>query len=88
MKARKTALFIFAILEFSILLARFATAAWMAVAIISLAVAVHPGMGNKCFLLPASDMFPTEAVKLSCWYRRNGWSSRRNSVPTTGWQLT
>jgi ACS family hexuronate transporter-like MFS transporter len=61
MKARKTALFIFAILEFSILLARFATAAWMAVGIISLAVAVHQAWATNVFTT-ASDMFPTEAV--------------------------
>lgn len=61
MKARKTALFIFAILEFSILLARFATVAWMAVGIISLAVAVHQAWATNVFTT-ASDMFPTEAV--------------------------
>jgi ACS family hexuronate transporter-like MFS transporter len=61
MKARKTALFIFAILEFSILLARFATAPWMAVGIISLAVAVHQAWATNVFTT-ASDMFPIEAV--------------------------
>lgn len=61
MKARKTALFIFAILELSILLAQFATAAWMAVGIISLAVAVHQAWATNVFTT-ASDMFPSEAV--------------------------
>lgn len=61
MKARKTALFIFAVLELSIMLAQFATAAWMAVAIISLAVAVHQAWAANVFTA-ASDMFPKEAV--------------------------
>jgi MFS transporter, ACS family, hexuronate transporter len=61
MKARKTALFIFAILELSIILAQYTTAAWMAVAIISLAVAVHQAWSTNVFTM-ASDMFPTEAV--------------------------
>lgn len=61
MKARKTALFIFAILELSIILAQFTTAAWMAVGIISLAVAVHQAWATNVFTI-ASDMFPTEAV--------------------------
>jgi MFS transporter, ACS family, hexuronate transporter len=61
MKARKTALFIFAILELSILLAQFATAEWMAVGIISLAVAVHQAWATNVFTT-ASDMFPSEAV--------------------------
>ena len=60
-KARKTALFIFAILELSIILARYTTAAWMAVGIISLAVAVHQAWSTNVFTM-ASDMFPTEAV--------------------------
>ena len=61
MKARKTALFIFGILELSIILAQFTTAAWMAVGIISLAVAVHQAWSTNVFTM-ASDMFPTEAV--------------------------
>jgi ACS family hexuronate transporter-like MFS transporter len=61
MKARKTALFIFAVLELSIILAQYTTAAWMAVAIISLAVAVHQAWSTNVFTM-ASDMFPTEAV--------------------------
>ena len=61
MKARKTVLFIFAILELSIILAQYTTTAWMAVGIISLAVAVHQAWATNVFTL-ASDMFPTEAV--------------------------
>jgi len=60
-KARKTALFIFAVLELSIILAQYTTAAWMAVGIISLAVAVHQAWATNVFTM-ASDMFPTEAV--------------------------
>ena len=61
MKARKTVLFIFAILELSIILAQFATTAWMAVGIISLAVAVHQAWATNIFTI-ATDMFPSEAV--------------------------
>ena len=61
MKARKTALFIFAVLELSIILAQYTTAAWMAVAIISLAVAVHQAWSTNVFTM-ASDMFPSGAV--------------------------
>ena len=61
MKARKTALFVFAVFELSIILAQYATAAWMAVGIISLAVAVHQAWATNVFTI-ASDIFPTEAV--------------------------
>jgi ACS family hexuronate transporter-like MFS transporter len=61
MKARKTALFIFAVLELSIILAQYTTAAWMAVGIISLAVAVHQAWATNVFTI-ASDLFPGEAV--------------------------
>jgi len=61
MKARKTALFIFAVMELSIILAPYTTAAWMAVAIISLAVAVHQAWATNVFTI-ASDMFPSEAI--------------------------
>ena len=61
MKARKTALFIFAVLELSIILAQFTIAAWMAVGIISLAVALHQAWATNVFTI-ASDLFPTEAV--------------------------
>jgi MFS transporter, ACS family, hexuronate transporter len=61
MKARKTALLIFAILELSIILAQFTTAAWMVVGIISLAVAVHQAWATNVFTM-AADIFPSEAV--------------------------
>ena len=61
LKARKTVLFVFAILEVSIILAQFATQAWIAVALISLAVAVHQAWATNVFTM-ASDMFPTDAV--------------------------
>jgi MFS transporter, ACS family, hexuronate transporter len=61
LRARKTALFIFALLELSIMFARYATAAWMAVGVISLAVAVHQAWSTNVFTM-ASDMFPTGAV--------------------------
>lgn len=60
-RARKSALFIFAVMELSIILAQYTTAAWMVVGIISLAVAVHQAWATNVFTL-ASDMFPTEAV--------------------------
>jgi len=61
MKARKSVLFVFALLEVSIILAQFATDAWVAVGLISLAVAVHQAWATNVFTM-ASDMFPTEAV--------------------------
>jgi ACS family hexuronate transporter-like MFS transporter len=61
LRARKTVLFIFAVMELSIMLARYTTAAWMAVGIISLAVALHQAWSTNVFTM-ASDMFPTEAV--------------------------
>jgi len=61
LKARKTALLIFATMEVSIILAQFATSAWMAVLLISIAVAVHQAWATNIFTT-ASDMFPKEAV--------------------------
>jgi ACS family hexuronate transporter-like MFS transporter len=52
---------IFAFLEVSIILAQFAPNAWVAVALISLAVAVHQAWATNVFTI-ASDLFPTEAV--------------------------
>jgi ACS family hexuronate transporter-like MFS transporter len=60
-RARKTALLIFAVSELTIILAQYTTAAWMAVGIISLAVAVHQAWATNVFTM-ASDMFPSEAV--------------------------
>ncbi|HEX5026237.1 MAG TPA: MFS transporter [Agriterribacter sp.] len=61
LKARKAALLIFAILEVSIIMAQFATSAWMAVVLISIAVAVHQAWATNIFTT-ASDMFPKEVV--------------------------
>lgn len=61
LKARKTALLIFAVLELSIIFAQFVTDVWAAVALISLAVAVHQAWATNVFTL-ASDLFPTNAV--------------------------
>jgi ACS family hexuronate transporter-like MFS transporter len=61
LKARKVALFIFAVLELSIIAAQFVTNVWVAVALISLAVAVHQAWATNIFTT-ASDMFPRQAV--------------------------
>ena len=61
MKARKRVLILFAFLEVSIIVAQFAKEAWIAVGLISLAVAVHQAWATNVFTM-ASDMFPTEAV--------------------------
>lgn len=61
MKARKTALLIVAFLELSIIAAQFVTDVWAAVALISLAVALHQAWATNMFTT-ASDMFPKEAV--------------------------
>lgn len=61
LKARKTVLLAFAILELSIILAQFATDVWVAVALISLAVALHQAWATNVFTL-ASDLFPKQAV--------------------------
>jgi ACS family hexuronate transporter-like MFS transporter len=61
LKARKVSLLIFAILEISIIMAQFASSQWVAVALISLAVAVHQAWATNIFTM-ASDMFPKEAV--------------------------
>jgi ACS family hexuronate transporter-like MFS transporter len=61
MKARKRVLIIFAVLEVSIIIAQFAKEAWIAVGLISLAVAAHQAWATNVFTM-ASDMFPTEAV--------------------------
>lgn len=61
LKARKTVLFIFAVLEISVILVQFATDVWVAVAMISMAVAIHQAWATNVFTL-ASDMFPKQAV--------------------------
>jgi ACS family hexuronate transporter-like MFS transporter len=61
LKARKTALLIIAVLELSIISAQFVTDIWVAVGLISLAVALHQAWATNMFTT-ASDMFPKEAV--------------------------
>ena len=60
-KARKTVLFIFAIIQISIISAQFISNVWVAVALISLVVAVHQAWATNIFTL-ASDMFSKESV--------------------------
>ena len=63
LKARKGVLLLFAILELIIMIAiaQFVTDKWVAVGLISLAVAVHQAWATNIFTL-ASDMFPKEVV--------------------------
>ena len=63
LKARKGVLLLFAILELGIMIAiaQFVTDKWVAVGLISLAVAVHQAWATNIFTL-ASDMFPKEVV--------------------------
>ncbi|MEP7268137.1 MAG: MFS transporter [Saprospiraceae bacterium] len=61
LKARKAALLLFAIIELSVISVQFASSAWMAVALISLAVAIHQAWATNIFTM-ASDLFPKEAV--------------------------
>lgn len=61
LKARKAALLIFAIIELSVILVQFATTPWMAVGLLSLAVAVHQACATNIFTM-SSDMFPKQAV--------------------------
>lgn len=61
LQARKTVLLIFACLELSILAARYVTDVWWAVALISLAVAVHQAWATNIFTM-ATDLFPKSSV--------------------------
>jgi ACS family hexuronate transporter-like MFS transporter len=61
LKARKTVLLVIAILELSIISAQFVTNVWVAVALISVVVALHQAWATNMFTT-ASDMFPKEAV--------------------------
>ena len=61
LKARKTVLIIVAVLEVSIILVQFATDAWMAFGLISIAVALHQAWATNVFTM-ASDLFPKQAV--------------------------
>lgn len=61
LSARKASLLIFAVLELSVILARYASGPWVAVGLLSLAVAVHQAWAANVFTL-ATDMFPRQAV--------------------------
>lgn len=61
LRSRKSVLLAFAVLELSILATRYAGDAWTAVAIISLAVAVHQAWATNIFTL-ATDLFPKQQV--------------------------
>lgn len=63
LKARKGVLLLFAFLELGIMIAiaQFVTDKWVAVILISLAVAVHQAWATNIFTM-ASDMFPKEVV--------------------------
>ncbi|MDX9881896.1 MAG: MFS transporter [Prolixibacteraceae bacterium] len=61
LKARQKTLLIFAIIELCVIMLQFVTSVWIAVAILSLAVAVHQGWATNVFTL-ASDMFPKQVV--------------------------
>jgi ACS family hexuronate transporter-like MFS transporter len=60
-KARKVAMFIFALCVMPIFAARYATNVWQAVGLISLAAAAHQAWSANIFTT-ASDMFPKKAV--------------------------
>ncbi|WP_420151873.1 MFS transporter [Spirosoma sp.] len=60
-KARKTVLLVLGTLELSVILTQFATDRWVAVGLISLAVALHQAWATNVFTM-ASDMFPKQAV--------------------------
>lgn len=63
LKARKGVLLLFALLELIIMMAiaQFVTDKWVAVGLISMAVAVHQAWATNIFTM-ASDMFPKEVV--------------------------
>ena len=61
LKARKTVLLVFAIVELSVITLQFASNVWVAVGLLSVAVAVHQAWATNVFTL-ASDLFPKEAV--------------------------
>ena len=60
-KARKTAMFIFAVCVIPIITARFATNVWQAVGLIGLAAAAHQAWSATIFTT-ASDMVPKRAI--------------------------
>lgn len=60
-KARKKALLMFACMEVSVILVQFASGMWMAVALLSIAVAVHQAWATNVFTF-ASDLFPKSVL--------------------------
>ncbi|MFN8346732.1 MAG: MFS transporter [Spirosomataceae bacterium] len=60
-KARKAVILVIAFLELSVMLIQFATNVWVAVGLISFAVALHQAWATNVFTLP-SDLFPKQAV--------------------------
>ena len=60
-KARKTVILVIAFLELSVIFIQFATNVWIAVGLISFAVALHQAWATNVFTLP-SDLFPRQAV--------------------------
>lgn len=60
-KARKAILLTIAILELAVITIQFATDVWMAVGLISFAVALHQAWATNVFTLP-SDLFPKQVV--------------------------
>lgn len=61
LKARKLSLLIFAVLELTVLLAQYATNAWMIVGILSFTLAIHQAWSTNIFTLVV-DLFPKQAV--------------------------
>lgn len=61
LKARKAVLLGLACCELSVILIQFSSGVWMAVGLISLAVALHQAWATNVFTLP-SDLFPKQAV--------------------------
>ncbi|MDR0843932.1 MAG: MFS transporter [Tannerella sp.] len=61
LRARKMTLLLFAFLEISIIFAQYAASVWIAVALISVAVAVHQAWATNVFTL-AADLFPKKVV--------------------------
>ncbi|MBE7169442.1 MAG: MFS transporter [Williamsia sp.] len=61
LQARKAVLLVFAVLELSVILTQFATNVWVAVGLISFAVALHQAWATNVFTLPA-DLFPRQWV--------------------------
>lgn len=61
LKARRTVLLVFAVLELSVITVQFTENVWVAVGLLSLAVALHQAWATNVFTL-ASDLYPKQAV--------------------------